>query len=115
MSQSRIDALVEMVKNDQENELIWCGLANEYAKAEMWSAAAESLDRVVRLKPDYTAAYQLLGTVLNHQGKAAEARNVWAEGIKVAARTGAWKARQHMESLMLKSDETENTDLHPPV
>ena len=80
--------------------MIWYGLANEYTKLAMWSEAVDALRRVVQLNPDYTSAYQLLGTALINQGQREEARRAWTEGIEVARRTGAWKAQQHMENLL---------------
>jgi tetratricopeptide (TPR) repeat protein len=100
MSQSRIDAFTTMTSQQPDNEMIWYGLANEYSKLARWSEAAEALRQVIRIKPDYTAAYQLLGSALLSQGDHEGARRVWTQGIEVATRTGAWKARQHMEGLL---------------
>lgn len=100
MSQARIDAFEAMTKTQPDNEMIWYGLATEYSKLARWTEAIDALRNVIRLKPDYTAAYQMLGSALLEQGQTAEAREVWTEGIAVADRTGAWKARQHMEGLL---------------
>jgi len=75
-------------------------LANEYTKLSLWPEAIEALRNVIRIKPDYTSAYQLLGTALVNAGQTADARSIWTEGVAVADRTGAWKARQHMEGLL---------------
>lgn len=104
MAQSRIDIFVEMVKQQPDDAMIWYGLASEYVKAERWSEAADALCNVVRLNPDYTAAFQMLGTTLMNQGQSEEARSIWTQGIEVANRTGAWKARQHMEGLLANAD-----------
>jgi tetratricopeptide (TPR) repeat protein len=100
MSQSRIDAFAAMLKDQPDNEMIWYGLANEYTKLELWPKAIEAFRRVIQIKPDYTSAYQMLGAVLINNGNHEEARQAWTEGIDVANRTGAWKARQHMEGLL---------------
>ena len=100
MAQSRIDIFAEMVKQQPDDAMIWYGLASEYVKAEKWSEAADALSNVVRINPDYTAAYQMLGTALLNQGQSEEARSIWTQGIEVANRTGAWKARQHLEGLL---------------
>ena len=42
----------------------------------------------------------MLGTALFNQGKPEDARRAWEQGIETANRTGAWKARQHMEGLL---------------
>jgi predicted Zn-dependent protease len=104
MAQSRIEIFALMVKQQPEDAMIWYGLASEYFKAERWSEASDALSRVVGLNPDYTAAYQMLGTALMNQDEVEKARRAWADGIEAATRTGAWKARQHMEGLMKNSD-----------
>jgi predicted Zn-dependent protease len=106
VSQERIEAFRAMAEQQPEQEMVWYGLANEYVKLERWSDAADALRRVVNLNADFTAAYQMLGTALLSQGHREEARRVWTEGIAVADRTGAWKARQHMEGLLAGSEES---------
>ena len=100
MAQSRIEIFAEMVKQQPGDAMIWYGLASEYSKAERWGEASDALQSVVRINPDYTAAYQMLGTALLNQGRKEEARRAWEQGIEVARRTGAWKAQQHMEGLL---------------
>jgi predicted Zn-dependent protease len=100
MAQSRIEIFAEMAKQQPEDAMIRYGLASEYLKAERWLEAVDALQTVIRINPDYTAAYQLLGTALANDGQAEEARRAWTEGIEVAKRTGAWKAQQHMEGLL---------------
>lgn len=101
MSQSRIDAFTTMLKDQPDNDpttvMIWYGLANEFTKLEKWAEAVDAFRNVIRIKPDYTAAYQMLGSALVSLGEREEAKHVWTEGIEVAGRAGAWKARQHME------------------
>ncbi len=100
MSKSRIEVFEEMARSQPDDAMIHYGLGSEYIKLEDWPQAAAALRRVVEINPDYTAAYQMLGTALSNQGQMEEARAVWTEGIKAAERTGAWKARQHMEGLL---------------
>ena len=104
MSQSRIEVFEAMLKDQPEDAMVWYGLASEYLKVERWGDAAGALRNVVRLNPNYTAAYQMLGTALMKQGEPDQARRAWGEGIEVATRTGAWKARQHMEGLLADAD-----------
>ncbi len=111
MSQERIAAFVEMAAQQPEQEMVWYGLANEYVKLERWREAADALHRVVKLNPDFTAAYQMLGTALLSLGEGAEARQVWTAGVEVAQRTGAWKARQHLEGLLAGTAEADANGL----
>lgn len=109
MSQSRIEAFEEMIKADPDEAMVWYGLASEYSKLERWSDAAQALRNVIRCNPDYTAAYQMLGSVLVRLGEKAEARQVWTEGIAAATRTGAWKAGQHMQGLLAETEDEDQS------
>jgi predicted Zn-dependent protease len=101
--QSRIEIFQEMTRQQPDDAMIWYGLASEYTKLERWNEAADALRRVVTLNPDYTAAFQMLGTAHMNLGETEEARRAWTEGVEAANRTGAWKARQHMEGLLESS------------
>jgi predicted Zn-dependent protease len=100
MAQSRIDVFKQMAEVQPDDAMIWYGLGSEYVKLEQWSEAVEALRHVLRINPDYTAAYQMLGSALASLGERDEARRAWTEGIETANRTGAWKARSHMEGLL---------------
>ncbi|SRR6266498_957628 len=100
MGQSKIEIFTAMLAGEPENPMIWYGLATEQYKMENWDEAATSLRQVVSLNPDYTAAYQMLGTVLAKKGDLVGAQQTWTAGIESARRTGAWKAGQHMQGLL---------------
>ncbi|HEX5702685.1 MAG TPA: tetratricopeptide repeat protein [Pyrinomonadaceae bacterium] len=100
MAQSKIEVFTAMLTEQPENAMIWYGLASEQFKLEHWAEAAKSLRQVVTLNPDYTAAYQMLGTALAKMDDVAGAQKVWKDGIEAAGRTGAWKAGQHMQALL---------------
>ena len=89
-----------MATAQPDDALVWYGLGSEYIKVENWAEAISALRNVVRINPDYTAAYQMLGSALMSQGEREEARSAWTAGIEAAGRTGAWKARGHMEGLL---------------
>jgi uncharacterized protein HemY len=100
MVQSKIEIFTVMLAEQPENAMIWYGLAGEQYKLENWAEAAKSLRQVVSLNPDYTAAYQMLGTALANAHDLAGAHQAWRDGIEAASRTGAWKAGQHMQALL---------------
>ncbi len=110
MAQSRIEVFQAMVQQQPDEVMIWYGLGSELFKVERWAEAAEALANVIRLNADYTAAYQMLGSALNSEGKTEEARAIWRQGIEVADRTGAWKARQHMEGLLTSAETKPTTE-----
>lgn len=100
MVQSKIEVFTAMLAEQPENSMIWYGLASEQFKLENWTEAAKALRQVVSLNPDYTAAYQMLGTVLAKVDDLPGAQQAWRDGIEAAGRTGAWKAGQHMQGLL---------------
>ena len=100
MVQSKIETFTAMLAEQPENAMIWYGLGSEQFKLENWAEATKSLRQVVSLNPDYTAAYQMLGTALAKTDDLAGAQKAWRDGIEAAGRTGAWKAGQHMQALL---------------
>ena len=100
MAQSKIEIFTAMLAEQPENAMIWYGLASEQYKLENWDEAVKALRQVVSLNPDYTAAYQMLGTALASNDDLAGAQQAWRDGIEAASRTGAWKAGQHMQGLL---------------
>ena len=100
MAEDRLKALLAIAEAQPEEVMIWYGLANEYVKLERWQEAVDALRRTLALNPDYTSAYQMLGTALMNLEQSEAARVAWTDGVAVATRTGAWKARDHMERLL---------------
>ena len=105
MAEDRLKAFLAMAEAQPGEVMIWYGLANEYVKLERWPEAVDALRRTLELNPDYTSAYQMLGTALISLGQRDEARLAWTDGVAVAQRTGAWKAREHMERLLADGGE----------
>src|SRR5437868_4294591 len=108
MVQSKIEVFTAMLAEQPDNAMIWYGLASEQYKQENWAEAVKALGQVVRLNPDYTAAYQMLGTALANTGDLAGAQQAWRDGIEAAGRTGAWKAGQHMQALLAGAGSNES-------
>jgi predicted Zn-dependent protease len=104
MSQSRIEIFEAMTRDQPGDAMIWYGLANEYIKIERLDDAVEALRKVIEINPDYTAAYQILGSALMKRGDRGEARRIWTVGVEAAKRSGAWKAQQHMQNLLADTE-----------
>ena len=100
MAQSKIEVFTAMLAEQPDNAMIWYGLASEQYKLENWAEAVKALRQVVSLNPDYTAAYQMLGTALANTDDLVGAQEAWRNGVEAAGRAGAWKAGQHMQALL---------------
>lgn len=99
-SPSRLDALKAMAEKRPNDAMVHYGLGTEYRKAGDLENAAAAFRVVVANNPDYTAAFQELGSVLVALGRRDEAARIFRDGIATADRTGAWKARSHLERLL---------------
>lgn len=97
---SRLEALKAMAEKKPGDPMVNYGLGLEYRKAGDVAAAVEAFRAVIHASPDYTAAYQELGSALLDLGRGADAAEVFEQGIAVADRTGAWKPRDHMKRLL---------------
>lgn len=93
-----------MAVSKPDDAMIHYGLGLEYRKAGDLPKAAEAFAVVVRVNPEYTAAFQELGAVLVELGRFDEARRVFVDGVATADRTGAWKAREHIGRLLADLD-----------
>jgi Flp pilus assembly protein TadD len=99
-TQSRLEALKAMAEKRPDDAMVHYGLGSEYRKAGDLASAAMAFENVIRANPDYTAAYQELGSVLAEMGRRDQARDVLTRGVETADRTGAWKAREHMKRVL---------------
>ena len=97
MSDSRIEALRQMIEKDPNDTLARFMLANELYQAGDYAATVQELEAYLKLKEDEGAAYRTLGDALVQLGKKKEAR--WA------FRHGAEAARAHNHLAM--ADELE--------
>jgi predicted Zn-dependent protease len=100
MSATRIASFELMASQQPENAMVWYGLANEYSKIDRWQDAATALEKVIELNPDYTSAWQMLGSAYSSLNEKEKARDIWTKGLETADRTGAWKAREHIRRLL---------------
>ncbi len=87
MDAARIEQFKAVLALDPEDVTVHFGLGQAYLEADQPAEAEPVLRRAVELKPDYTAAYHLLGRALEQSGKIAEALAIYERGIAVGERT----------------------------
>ena len=103
---SALANFLKMLDAGKDGALLRYSLGNEYAKAGDAANAALHLRRAVELDPEYTAAWKLLGRMLADSGHAAEALEIYAEGIAVAGRRGDKQAQREMQVFARRIERT---------
>ncbi|MBI3989359.1 MAG: tetratricopeptide repeat protein [candidate division NC10 bacterium] len=97
MSGSRIEQFKEILALDPNDEVVHYGLGEEYLRAGMFEEAVQEFETVIRLKPDYTAAYRELGKALEKGRRIEEAKEAYRKGIEVGSWTGDLQTKKEME------------------
>ena len=88
--------LLKLCDTPRDNAMLRFGLANEYAKAQDWPAAAAQARAALARQGDFSAAWKLLGKALAAAGDAAAALAAYREGIVVAQARGDIQAAKEM-------------------
>jgi len=78
------------------------GLGEVYLKQQQLPQAEETLRAMLMLQPDSGAALMLLGQVLQHQGKAMEAANVFQQVLTLSPAN--WEAACHRAEALLLAE-----------
>lgn len=85
---SQIDTFEAMLARGQDSEMLRYTLGNAFFAQGEFDKAVEHLQQAVELKPDYSAAWRLLGRALASAGRLQEARDVFDKGERVAQANG---------------------------
>lgn len=98
------EALEKMLAKGMDNALLRFGLGKGYLDASEFAQAAAHLQRCVEFDPQYSAAWKLLGQVLNKQGLSAEARAAWTQGLQAAQEKGDKQAEKEIGVFLKRLD-----------
>ena len=85
---SQIETFEAMLARGQDSDMLRYTLGNAYFTSEEFSQAIVHLRKAVDLKPDYSAAWRVLGRALAGDGQLEEARQAFDQGELVALRNG---------------------------
>lgn len=85
---SQIETFEAMLARGQDSEMLRFTLGNSYFADKQFPAAVTHLREAVKLKPDYSAAWRLLGRALAANGQLIEAKDAFDEGERVAEANG---------------------------
>jgi Tfp pilus assembly protein PilF len=80
--------LEAMLSRGQDSALLRYALGVECMKAGETAAAVSHLQSAVRMDPEYSAAWKLLGKARQAAGANTEAAAAWRQGIEVARTRG---------------------------
>lgn len=98
--QDRIGAFRELVGKSPRDATLRFGLGNELFRVERYGEAAEELRAAIGVKPDYSAAFRMLGRSLLKLGHVEEARQVFERGAAAASEQGDLQTRKEIESFL---------------
>ncbi|MFB3788463.1 MAG: hypothetical protein ACE15F_19055 [bacterium] len=97
---SRLETLLQMVRDDPEDAFSRYALALEYKKLDDTHRALTELEEVIRRHPDYAAAYFMAGQYLEGEGRRIEAAARLREGIGAARRSKDQHALSEMQDFL---------------
>lgn len=96
MVSTRIEQFKKLAEIDP-SEITFFGLGRAFLDEGNHEEAAKAFRSAIELKPDYTAAYLLLGESLQNLNRLEEAVQVYERGVKVAEQTRDAIPKQKME------------------
>lgn len=92
----------QVLEIDPEDPLANHGLGTISLERGDYAQAQAYLEAVLRADPHYAVAYLALGKALSAQQLFGDARRVWSDGVKVAAKRGELMPANEMQSLLVK-------------
>lgn len=92
-----IEGLEKLLAQGKESAVLRFGLGNAYLSQGEPAVAIEHLQRCVVLKPEYSAAWKLLGKALQALQRSDAAIDAYQGGIKAAQQQGDKQAEKEMQ------------------
>jgi len=96
----RIATLNEILAQNPNDAFARYGLALEYSNQGNTETALSEFKKLLSVHPDYTAGYFMAAQTLAKADRHDEARNMLADGIASAKRTGNPHAQSEMEGML---------------
>lgn len=85
---SQIDSFKAMLERGQDSEMLRFTLGSAYFKEDQPALAVEHLQRAVEMKPDYSAAWKMLGRALAADERLSDAIAAFDQGLQIAESNG---------------------------
>ena len=100
MATNRLEALKQMVAQDEKNSFARYGLAMEYAGRGEYEEALAHFNTLLASDQTYVAAYFHAGRALEKTGKLDKARHMYESGIQACDKTGDLHTRAEIEAAL---------------
>jgi len=85
---SQIETFEAMLARGQDSEMLRFTLGNAYFQVDQYSEAVMHLQKAVELKPDYSAAWKMLGRSLVGDEQLEAAKAAFDQGEEIAEANG---------------------------
>lgn len=100
--EEKIHQLEKLLEGDEQDFTGYFMLGKLCVDAELYPRAVQALDKCLAIKPDYSAAWRMLGDAHRKAGDEARAREVYEEGIRVAEARGDLQTVREMQAFLRK-------------
>jgi tetratricopeptide (TPR) repeat protein len=85
---TRLERMRKLVALDPQSEITHFGLGQACYDEGLYEEGTAAMARAIGIKPDYTAAYEILGRCLEKIGKWGEAEAIYQKGIEIGKQKG---------------------------
>ena len=100
------DNLEALLARGDDNAPLRFALGSEYLKAGALDKAVQHLGAAVRIDPEYSAAWKLLGKAQAEAGLAAAASETYRRGIEVASQRGDRQSVKEMQVFLKRLEKS---------
>ncbi len=84
MPESRLEKLLDFLRNEPNDEFLLYALATEYLRLNDTGKALEYYEKLINEHPDYVGTYYHLGKLYEALQRKDDAVNIYERGMKIA-------------------------------
>jgi tetratricopeptide (TPR) repeat protein len=88
MEISRLDKLLEFIKNEPNDEFLKYALATEYLRLNQADKALDYYEDLINNHPNYTGTYYHLGKLYEALNRKQDAINIYEKGMEITKAKG---------------------------